>query len=181
MKTILLVGSSIFEQWSNMKDFAPGYTVKNRAIGGTITSYWMEHLADVLTAESPDTVLLYCGSNDINNGILEEDIIANVSQCCKIVHGLSPATVFAYFSIIKAPQKSDKWELIDRLNSAIRIGLPVSDLYVETNDVFFSDRLPVDRFFVEDGLHLTSEAYDTLSTYARPLISNWMRAGNTSN
>ena len=68
-----------------MKNFAPGYTVKNRAIGGTITSYWTEHLADVLTAESPDTVLLYCGSNDINNGILEEDIIANVSQCYKIV------------------------------------------------------------------------------------------------
>ena len=145
-----------------------------------MTPYWAGHLADVLTAESPDTVLLYCGSNDINNGILEEDIIANVSQCCKIVHSLSPAIVFAYFSIIKAPQKSGKWELIDRLNSAIRTGFPVGNLYVETNDVFFSDRLPVDRFFVEDGLHLTSEAYDTLSTYARPLISDWMRASNTS-
>ena len=178
MKTILLVGSSIFEQWSNMKDFALGYTVKNRAIGGTTTSYWTEHLADVLTAESPNAVLFYCGSNDINNGVLEENIIANVSQCYKIVHDLSPATVFAYFSIIKAPQKSGKWELIDRLSSSIRIGFPVDDLYVETNDVFFGDRLPVDRFFVDGGLHLTSEAYATLSAYARPLISNWIGAGN---
>ena len=80
MKTILLVGSSIFEQWSNMKNFAPGYTVKNRAIGGTITSYWTEHLADVLTAESPNAVLFYCGRNDINNGVLEENIIENESQ-----------------------------------------------------------------------------------------------------
>jgi len=178
MKTTLLVGSSIFEQWSNMKDFALGYTVKNRTIGGTTTSYWTEHLADVLTAESPNAVLFYCGSNDINNGVLEENIIANVSQCCKIVHGLSPVTAFAYFSIIKAPQKSGKWELIDRLSSSIRIGFPVDDLYVETNDVFFGDRLPVDRFFVDGGLHLTSEAYATLSAYARPLISNWIGAGN---
>ena len=56
----------------------------------------------------------------------------------------------------------------------------IEKICVETNDVFFSDRPPVDRFFVEDGLHLTSEAYDTLSTYARPLISDWMRASNTS-
>ena len=180
MKTVLLIGSSIFEQWNNIKDLVPGYSVKNCAIGGTTTSYWLEHLADVLTAESTDVVLLYCGSNDVNHGVPEENIIANVSQFCKIVHDLSPATLFAYFSVIKAPQKSGKWELIDRLNSAIRIGLPIGDLYVETNDVFFSSQLPVGRFFVEDGLHLTSEAYDTLSTYVRPLISDWMRASNTS-
>lgn len=87
-------------------------------------------------------------SNDINNGVLGEDIIANVSQCCKIVHGLSPAVVFVCFSIIKVPQKGGKWELIDRLNLAIRLRLSVGDLYVETNDVFFSDRLPMNRFFV---------------------------------
>ena len=174
MKTVLLIGSSIFEQWNNIKDLVPGYSVKNCAIGGTTTSYWLEHLADVLTAESTDVVLLYCGSNDVNHGVSEENIIANVSQCCKIVHDLSPTTVFAYFSVIKAPQKSGKWELIERLNSAIRIGLPTGDLYVETNDVFFDDKLPMNHFFAKDGLHLTNEAYLALLTYARPLISNWI-------
>ena len=176
MKTVLLIGSSIFEQWSNIRDLVPGYSVKNCAIGGTTTSYWLEHLADVLTAELTDVVLLYCGSNDVNHGVLEENIIANVSQCCKIVHSLSPTTVFAYFSVIKAPQKSGKWELIERLNSAIRIGLPAGDLYVETNDVFFGDKIPMNHFFAEDSLHLTSKAYLALLTYAWPLISNWMEA-----
>ena len=78
MKTVLLIGSSIFEQWNNIKDLVPGYSVKNCAIGGTTTSYWLEHLADVLTAESTDVVLLYCGSNDVNHGVPEENIIANV-------------------------------------------------------------------------------------------------------
>ena len=90
------------------------------------------------------------------------------------IESKSPTTVFAYFSVIKAPQKSGKWELIERLNSAIRIGLPTGDLYVETNDVFFDDKLPMNHFFAKDGLHLTNEAYLALLTYARPLISNWM-------
>ena len=75
----------------------------NRAIGGTTTPYWTQHLAGVLAAESADAVLMYCGSNDINSGVPEEDIIANVSHCCGAVHGLPSTAAFAYFGIIKAP------------------------------------------------------------------------------
>ena len=59
------------------------------------------------------------------------------------------------------------------MNLAIRLRLSVGDLYVETNDVFFDDKLPMNHFFAKDGLHLTNEAYLALLTYARPLISNW--------
>jgi len=127
--------------------------------------------------ESPDHVWFYCGSNDINNAVSEEQIIANTSQCRRIIHDLSPATAFAYFSIIKAPQKKGNWELIDRLNAAMESNISAGDLYVETNTVFFTDSSPVARFFVEDGLHLTNDAYTALSAYVQPLISNWIRPG----
>ena len=175
MKTILLVGSSIFQAWSNAKNIAPEYNVKNRAIGGTITAYWTEHLPAILTEEVPDIVLFYCGSNDINCNISEADIIENVAKCRKIIRSFSQNINFAYFSIIKAPQKRGRWKLIDNINTAINNELSLNDLYIETNNLFFADNGPVERFFIEDELHLTSEAYDELSTYTQPLISAWMK------
>ena len=178
MKTILLVGSSIFEAWSNAKNIAPEQNIRNRAIGGTTTSYWTEYLINVLSDEMPNTILLYCGSNDINCDVSTDDISANIANCRLIIQNFSPSTTFVYFSIIKAPQKKGKWELIDNLNVSIKNELPPNDLYIETNNLFFVDNAPVERFFIEDKLHLTSKAYDELSAYTQPLISAWMKKKN---
>ena len=170
MKKIVLVGSSIFQGWTHAEDVAPGHTVVNRAVGGTITSYWVEHLPDVMAAESPDGVLFYCGSNDLNTEVPEATIVQNVWQCRELVARQAPGCSFAYFGIIKAPQKEGKWDLIDRLNGTIRSMLLTGDLYVETNEVFFLNGAPVARLFQEDRLHLTDEAYSLLAEYARPLL-----------
>lgn len=160
--------------WRDAATVAPNCSVINKAISGTITSYWIENLADALADTLPDRVLFYCGSNDINGSVTEEQIAKNISHCFNIIHDLLPNISAAYFSIIKAPQKDGKWELINRLNDTVKASLPVGDLYVETNDVFFDGNKPVDKFFIDDGLHLTDNAYMSLSDYARPLISNWM-------
>ena len=81
MNKVLLVGSSIFEAWSELTEIAPDAPVINRAIGGTITADWVQRLADVVRTETPDAVLFYCGSNDINAGIPEAEIVANVAHC----------------------------------------------------------------------------------------------------
>ncbi len=178
MKRVLLVGSSIFEAWRSLTEISPEAPVVNRAVGGTITADWVQRFANVLCAESPDVVLFYCGSNDINADVAEDEIVANVARCRQIVAAYSPETAFAYFGIIKAPQKLGKWDLIERLNGAIRRNLPAGDLYVESNDVFVQHGRPMERFYIEDGLHLTEDAYEALATYARPMVSDWLGIGN---
>ncbi|MBZ0292754.1 MAG: SGNH/GDSL hydrolase family protein [Anaerolineae bacterium] len=175
MTTFLLVGSLIFEEWVGLKGFVPNDKVTNLAVGGTTTEYWINNLGQAAGAEPVDAVLLYCGSNDLNENIHDTEIISNVLRCAEIVHEQVPTAAFAYFSIIKAPQKIGKWKLIDRINAVIRTSLPIGDLFVETNNVFFRDGSPVEYFFIDDGLHLTSEAYLTLSAYVQPIISNWFR------
>ena len=107
----------------------PDATVRNQAIGGTITAYWTAHLAEILNMESPDVVLFYCGSNDVERGVSEEEILMNTRQCRNIVHAQSADTKFAYFSITKAPQKLGQWELIGRLNADVRQALCEGDHY----------------------------------------------------
>lgn len=174
MKSILLVGSSIFEQWSNAQAAAPHDTVINKAVGGTVTTYWLEHLKEELELETPDVVWFYCGSNDFNQDIPIEAIVANTLACRELVHNVSGLTKFAYFSIMKAPQKLPKWQLIDKVNSAIREGLPAEDLYLECNNVMFGDKPAIKEFYVEDGLHLTDNAYKDLSAYVEPIMAQWM-------
>lgn len=142
----------------------------NRAKGGTITAYWVKHLAAVLSDVAPDAVLFYCGSNDLNAEVPDETIVVNVLKC----RAAMPQVAFAYFSIIKAPQKHGKWERIDAINAAIAAQLSPSDLYVECNAVFFPESEPASHFFVEDGLHLNADAYDALAVYARPRLAAWM-------
>jgi len=42
----------------------------------------------------------------------------------------------AYWGIIKAPQKMNKWDRIDVVNSRVMKGLQDIDCYVDTNKIF---------------------------------------------
>lgn len=176
MTTLLLIGSSIFEAWTALGAQAPGFTIRNRAIGGTVTAYWRDHLAEVLATETPDAVLFYCGSNDLNDRVAEPEIVATTLACRDVVRQTSPAVAFAYFGIIKAPQKLGRWDAIDRVHTGIRAGLPTADLFVDTDPVFVADGRPVEPFYVEDGLHLTAAAYTALASQALPLITAWLES-----
>lgn len=175
MQTIILVGSSIFQGWKNAINLIPSCTISNRAISGTITSYWVEHLATVLNDESPDIVMYYAGSNDVSGDITPETILANILKCREIIYEHSPSIKLVYFGIIKAPQKIGKWDVIDSLNDNIASILQADDLFIDPNAVFFCDDTPVAKFYIEDGLHLTDEAYDQLSTYTAPIIEKWIK------
>jgi lysophospholipase L1-like esterase len=178
MCKVLVIGSSIFEQWSEILRVMPDCVVKNRALGGTITRYWTERLPKMLTQthreELPDVVLFYCGSNDLNHDVTESEIIANVLTCRAILSERISKARFVYFGIIKAPQKFGKWEMIERINAGVADNLLAGDLYIESNVVFLQGEQPVAEYFIEDGLHLNSEAYDALCAYAKPLLSAWL-------
>lgn len=171
MKTVLIVGSSIFEQWTTVGDALPGFSARNAAVGGTTTAYWVAHLPPLLAETAPCAVLFYCGSNDLNIEVPEARIVANLERCfAQIPEGVP----LAYCGIIKAPQKRGKWELIERINQQARALLPTTGLYLEANTVFFPDGAPQEAFFVEDGLHLTDAAYSALGGYAAPLLASWL-------
>jgi lysophospholipase L1-like esterase len=174
MSRILLTGSSIFEMWSNSAQAAPEHTVVNRAVGGTVTPYWRDVLAPVLAAERPDVLWMYCGSNDLCGETVPDDIADNIIACRRIAAAHNPSLRFAYFSIIKAPQKRGRWDVIDSIHADIREQLMPGDLFVDLNQIFFPNGAPRRELFVEDELHLTAAAYDAMAEYTRPLMQKWL-------
>ncbi len=171
---ILIIGSSIFHAWYNIADAMPEHEVINRAIGGTITEYWKDNLNEILIKVDPDAVLMYCGSNDICVDVPENEIINNIKICRSQIYNHNLKTRFAYFSIIKAPQKEGKWEVIDELSTTIKSFLKENDIFVELNEIFFINNSPVEKLFMEDRLHLTNEAYIKMVEMSKPLLKSWL-------
>ena len=58
MATVLMIGSSIFAQWTTAARAFPSHQVFNQAVGGTTTDHWLSHSQAALAAVDPDVVLL---------------------------------------------------------------------------------------------------------------------------
>jgi lysophospholipase L1-like esterase len=177
---IVLVGSSIIQQWGQPKGLPSSIQVVNRGRGGTTAKEWIRWLGDLLEEEQPDALLLYFGSNDINQGHTVDEIKHHIAECIHLLHHHSHGCPLAWFDIIKAPQKADKFEMVDDINSEVSQYLYRGDLRILTNDVFLKGDDPIAFYFVEDQLHLTPGAYEALSLHAVPRLVTWLEGGNES-
>jgi arylsulfatase A-like enzyme/lysophospholipase L1-like esterase len=170
-QTLLLIGSSIMEQWGQPDALAPELRVVNRAIGGTITSDWIDRIGPLLREIEPDFVLCYVGSNDVGNRRNPDDILRDLLR----VREQIPCP-FGYISIIKCPQRDGRHGEIADVCSAIRSALPPEDLWIDSDPVFLPQGNPVPHYYVEDQLHLTPAAYAALLAHAQPQVRAWTTA-----
>lgn len=86
-------------------------------------------------------------------------------------------TAFVFLSIIKAPQKMDRWDMVDEVNTQISQLAPTYPrfAYIDINPVFFTEGQPRMEFYVADQLHLTLPAYVALGAYLAPHVMKIMR------
>lgn len=174
MKKVILIGSSIFELWYNYKEAFKGFNAVNRAIGGTQTIHWQEKdLLPILQEETPDIVIMYCGSNDMFE-LDEETTKTNVIKSRKLIGQYNPAIKFAYFSIIKAPGKKEIWSKVERVNAYIKENLNPRDYFYDFNSIFFENNTLIDELFLEDLTHHPDKAYDKLVIDVVPKMKNWL-------
>ncbi len=175
LRAIIFVGSSILEQWNDLPQALLGMPIINKAVGGTRT--WEIHdiiMKDVVPL-NPAVLCYYGGSNDINSGETAENIIARTTATIESVFAMQPGLFFVYFSIIRAPQKQDRWEDVDAINASLtRLEERFQNFHVlNLNPVFFDNEGRVlHELFVEDGLHLTDIAYKKLGALVYPYLEH---------
>ena len=168
---LLMVGSSIFEQWPNPAAAFPGCEVTNAAVGGTQTTDWIEKLPGCLDQHRPDVLSLYCGSNDLADGRDADRVVDNLCRLRAQLSDHDPAAGMIYFNVIQCPARREMWETVRRVNQRFREALPNGDTVVNTNTIFLDDQLtPPDNtpgMFLDDGVHLTAKGYFILAAHAR--------------
>ena len=172
-RPIVFVGSSIIALWDGLADNFSGVRVSNTAVCGAQTCDILGRVDELVTAHVPRMVCYYCGSNDINASVPVETISGNTLETYARLRRQLPALKFVYLSIIRAPQKMDRWQLVDQVNAGMRRQSTIRQdfQFIDINPVFFSvDQTPRFDFYLEDQLHLTVPAYAALGEFLAPLV-----------
>ena len=172
---ILFVGSSIVHRWTHLAEQMAPLTVVNRGIDGLQTTDLLRMIDRGVLPLRPRVVVYYCGSNDIDVGEPTADIVQRIRQFVERVTTELPATRVVFLSINRAPEKRDRWDVVDDVNRQIARDAAASARlqYVDVNPVLFTDDgVPRIDLYMPDELHLRPAAYEGFATILKPVLGN---------
>ena len=170
---ILFVGSSIFRQWTGVQAHMAPLPVFNRAFGGSRTPEQVHYMERIVLPYRPRVIVYYCGSNDVNANETAETIAANYETFSERVRVALPGTRVYFASIIKAPQKRDRWDVVEAANARVRAysartpGRGYIDLHPALESAPGQPRMDL---YLPDQLHYLPAAYDRMAAVVRPVI-----------
>lgn len=180
-RAILFIGSSIFKQWTNVvQDMSP-LPVFNRAFGGSRTSDILERMDQLVLPHEPKVIVYYCGGNDVNNREPAAAIFGRIRDFEKCVHARLPETRIIIVAIDRAPQKQERWDVV---NAANRL---VSDYCAATPLLTFLDLNPLTHdgngaarleLYRDDKLHFQPATYARFTSAIKPVLEKTWRQVN---
>jgi hypothetical protein len=171
---ILFIGSSIFRQWANLQQQMQPLPVFNRAFGGSQTADILFHMDKIVLPYEPRIIVYYCGSNDVNAARGADGIAGRFFEFVSRVKEKLPDTRIFYVSIIRAPQKRDRWDVVDSTNAMVAAFCSRTDrlAFIDVNPAFFDKgKNPRVDLFQKDQLHLVDTAYVEMAAIIRPVIA----------
>jgi hypothetical protein len=159
----VLVGSSIFRLWKSAEDDLRLWSPVNHGFGGSRTWELLTYLQELVIDFHPEVVVIYCGSNDINANEGAVGIADRTIEIFETLERSLPYVKTIYVSINRAPQKKDRWDVVDEANALIESACEgrADRWFVDVNEGLFDDAgMPRYDLYLDDHLHFTSEAYD---------------------
>ncbi|MBI1760136.1 MAG: hypothetical protein HYR56_01745 [Acidobacteria bacterium] len=177
---ILFIGSSIFRQWAKLQEHMAPLPVFNRAFGGSQTSDILYHMDKVVLPYEPKVIVYYCGSNDINANHKAQAIADRFRQFVTRVRVRLPQTRILFVSINRAPQKEDKWPVVDAANTLIKAYCESDKRlgFIDVNPVLFKDGKPRLELYQPDKLHFLEPAYEEFAAIIKPVVTKtWAQVG----
>ena len=178
-EAILFIGSSIFRQWTNLKEQMAPLPVFNRAFGGSRTGDILTHMDKVVLPYKPRIIVYYCGSNDINGGESSTAIFGRTRTFCERVHAELPETRILYVSINRSPQKQARWDAVDSTNALVKQYCSTEGYlgFIDVNPVLFDrEGRPRTELYQPDLLHFRDTAYVEFTGVIKPVVEQiWFK------
>ena len=177
---ILFIGSSIFRQWTNVKEQMAPLPVFNRAFGGSRTWEVLHYMGQIVLPYRPRIIVYYTGSNDVNAGQSAQAILGRTMEFMARAHTALPATRIYYVAINRSPDKRDKWDVVDAVNAQMKTTASSTPYvgYIDLNPVLFKHGEPRMELYRPDGLHFHPPAYDEFTAIMKPVLTQaWHEVG----
>jgi lysophospholipase L1-like esterase len=171
---IVFVGSSIFHRWTNLQAQMAPLPIANIAFDGARTEDMLALVDSQVVPRHPKVVAYYCGSNDVDAGEPAGAIVARIRQFIDRVTTALPDTRIVFVSVNRAPEKQDRWNVVDAVNRQIEkdAGTNRRVVYVDVNPALFNaDGTSRLEFFMTDRLHLRPPAYEEFTRILKPVLT----------
>jgi lysophospholipase L1-like esterase len=172
---IVFVGSSIFHRWTGLAAQMAPLPITNVAFDGSETSDMLRMVDARVIPLRPKVIAYYCGSNDVDAGEPAAAIVDRIVRFIDRVSAALPATRVVFVSVNRAPEKQDRWDVVDDVNRRMRkyaADHPRVE-FVDVNPVLFNaDGTPRLEFFMTDQLHLRPPAYEGFARILKPVLTN---------
>lgn len=167
----LFLGDSITEQY-DLDEYYNDLPVVNSGVSGNQTKTILDNLKERAYQYNPSKVFLLIGTNDIQAGVKEEEIIQNIED---ILSGLKKNRPYAelYLEAIYPVDENQKGaetrtnEEIQSINQDLEKYCQKQKItFIDTYDLLLDSESEEDKIkseYTKDGLHISDEGYEVIT------------------
>ena len=153
--------------------------IVNLAFDGAQTDDMLRLVDSRVVPMRPKVVAYYCGSNDVDAGESANAIVDRIRRFIDRVATALPDARVVFVSINRAPEKQDRWDVVDAVNHQIEMDSATNRHveYVDVNPVLFDQAgMPRLELFMSDRLHLRPQAYEEFARVLKPVLTKALAA-----
>ena len=170
---ILFTGSSSIRLWKNpAKDFN-NPQILNRGFGGSKIIDLIENFDRIILKYHPNKIVIYSGDNDIYDGKSAEIVFGDFCTLFGMIKAKLPNAQVYYIAIKPSLNRWEKVLEMKKANTMINefLNYKSHGTYID----IFSPMIglsgkPSEKWFMEDGLHLSPEGYELWTKILAPYI-----------
>lgn len=173
-KQIVFTGSSSIRMWSSLEEDMSEFDVLNRGFGGSTLAELNHYSENLIYSYSPEILVVYCGENDINDGLDPDQVVQEFKHLQKGFNENLPDSKLVYLSMKPSLARWDHWDAMSEGNEKISKLCEASDrsYYIDISQVMMKDSLELDStIFIEDGLHMNAKGYELWTGIIKPFLT----------
>ena len=172
---ILFIGSSSFTNWSDVRDWFPGYEITNRAFGGSQLPDLIRYANQLIDPYAPRQVLIYCGENDFAaaDTVQTKTVVGRFLTLYTIIRQKLPQAQISFVSIKPSPSRRKYWPKMVAANKAISAFLKTqaNTSYIDVYSLMLTGKAqPKSDIFLADSLHMNNKGYAIWQKAIEPVL-----------
>lgn len=162
--SILFIGSSSFTRWTDVGDYFPGYTITNRAFGGSTLPDLIRYFYEVVVPYQPKQIFIYCGENDLaySESVTADEVLRRFKTLYAMIRVYYPDVTVDYVSIKPSPSRPNIQDRAKAANAKIKAFLAKEKkaAFINIYDAMLDAGGKMrEELYVQDRLHMKPEGY----------------------
>ncbi|NOR27867.1 MAG: hypothetical protein GQ540_04985 [Lutibacter sp.] len=172
-KGILFTGSSSIRLWKNPEKDFNNPKILNRGFGGSQIIDLIENFDQIILKYNPQKVVIYSGDNDVQTGKSAEIVFGDFCALYGMIKAKLPNAKVYFIAIKPSLNRWSKVLEMKKANTMINeyLNSKQNAIFVDVFSPMIGENgMPSEKWFIEDGLHMTADGYKLWTEILAPYL-----------